>query len=151
MTTRCKAGEVLIIRTDEGGYYTVPRSVVERALVGEEHRAELTALIERGDVSNFSAGVLLPYFGDRGDDYYALPPEAIDQYRVPPERAAEVEAALESSDDEVQGHGWCPPGYKSISIFLGMSAFGSPIYAHTCVPDPRVQARIAPASPFVKL
>jgi len=151
MTTKREAAEVLIVRTDDGGSYAVPRSVVENALIGEEHRAELAALIEQGDVSGFSAGVLLPYFGDDGDGYYALPREVIQRYRVPAERTGEVEAALGGADD-VQGHGWCPPGYRSVSIFMGYSTWGGyPIYAHTCVPDPRVQGRIAPTSPFVKL
>jgi hypothetical protein len=123
MSTERDATDALIIRTDDGGYYAVPWSVVEKARIGEEHRAELAALIDRGDVSGFSGGVLLPYFGDGGAGYYAIPPETFQQYRMPAERTAEVEAALGGADD-VRGHGWCPPGYKSVSIFMGYSTWG---------------------------
>src|SRR5207249_6027242 len=97
---------VLVVYTEDGTCFEIPRDVVEKGRVEGERLAELHRLVEAGDVSRFSGGVVLPYAGDSAA--YALSSETIARYRVLPERAAELGGPAGS---DVGGYLVnCPPG-----------------------------------------
>jgi hypothetical protein len=45
--------ELLVLRDGEGRYYVLPRTVLEQALVPEEHQRDVEALVREADVRGF--------------------------------------------------------------------------------------------------
>jgi hypothetical protein len=112
---------VLLVRAEDGTCFAIPREVVERGRVTGERADELRRLVESGDVSGFSGGVLLPAAAD--DAAYALPVETLLRYALPPEQAAPAD----DQGEDVAGHwslptirglgaGPCPPGYTPVVV-----------------------------------
>jgi hypothetical protein len=112
---------VLLVRAEDGTCFAIPREVVEQGRVTGEQADELRRLIESGDVSGFSGGVVLPAAGD--DVAYALAAETLLRYALPPEREAPADKEVE----DVAGHwslptprglgaGPCPPGYTPVVV-----------------------------------
>ena len=83
----------LIVRVDGGTTFAIPHAVVEQGRVVGEPAAELERLIEAGDVSGFSGGVVLPYADDQA--VYALPADTLIRYRLSPEAAQALPAEIE--------------------------------------------------------
>ena len=124
MSPDAAGGRVLVVYTEDGTCFEIPRDVVEKGRVEGERLAELHRLVEAGDVSRFSGGVVLPYAGDSAA--YALSSETIARYRVSPERAAELGGRAGS---DVEGYLFnCPPGTHA--VFTGGSPWGS---SYRCV------------------
>jgi hypothetical protein len=118
----------LIIRADDGTTFVIPRAVVERGRVEGEPAAELERLIEAGDVSGFSGGVVLPYAGDQA--VYALPAETLIQYRLSPEEAQALPGEIESDATGFNISWPCPPGH----YLVGLGPGGAITSKSRCIP-----------------
>ena len=118
MSADAAGRRVLVVYTEDGTCFEIPRDVVERGRVEGERLDELNRLVAAGDVSRFSGGVVLPYAGDSAA--YALSWETLARHRAPPERAAELGSP---AGNDVAGYFFdCPPGTHAVY------APGSPSY-----------------------
>jgi hypothetical protein len=90
----------LVIEAADGGYYAIPRSVLEKGRIPADRIGNLEDLADRQDTRGLIDGALLPYA--EGGYYFALPPQVIESYRVPEENVAEVQEVIET---DVAGYG----------------------------------------------
>jgi len=97
MSKAVRRENCLIISTEGQGVMAIPRAVVEAGRITGAALDELYRLVEAGNVSGFSGGVVLPYAGD--GRAYALPSEMIARYQL----SARDAEALAAERDDVSG------------------------------------------------